>query len=167
MNRFLFGVLFVLVHFGFASWASYYVMSLCACMLSHFSHCLDCGLWTVAHHAPMSMGFSNQDYWSGLPCLLQGIFSTQGSNRHLLRLLHGQVGSLPQAPPGKPMRLWVLFTSFIRQLPCLGLAGRRWPPFVGVVGSNANFVFRGFVVLLSSAWFVRRCWSALIHGSAA
>ena len=24
-------------------------------------------LWTVAHHAPLSMGFSRQEYWSGLP----------------------------------------------------------------------------------------------------
>ena len=24
-------------------------------------------LWTVAHQAPLSMGFSRQDYWSGLP----------------------------------------------------------------------------------------------------
>ena len=23
--------------------------------------------WTVAHQAPLSMGFSQQDYWSGLP----------------------------------------------------------------------------------------------------
>jgi len=23
--------------------------------------------WTVAHHAPLSMGFPRQDYWSGLP----------------------------------------------------------------------------------------------------
>ena len=23
--------------------------------------------WTVAHHAPMSMGFPRQEYWSGLP----------------------------------------------------------------------------------------------------
>ena len=26
-------------------------------------------LWTVAHQAPLSMGFSRQEYWSGLPCL--------------------------------------------------------------------------------------------------
>ena len=25
-------------------------------------------LWTVACHAPLSMGFSRQEYWSGLPC---------------------------------------------------------------------------------------------------
>ena len=27
-----------------------------------------CNLWTVAHQAPLSMGFSRQEYWSGLPC---------------------------------------------------------------------------------------------------
>ena len=25
--------------------------------------------WTAAHQAPLSMGFSRQEYWSGLPCL--------------------------------------------------------------------------------------------------
>ena len=24
--------------------------------------------WTVAHKAPLSMGFSRQEFWSGLPC---------------------------------------------------------------------------------------------------
>ena len=37
-------------------------------MLSHFSHVpLFAILWTVAHQAPMSTGFSRQEYWSGLP----------------------------------------------------------------------------------------------------
>ena len=36
--------------------------------------------WAVAHQAPLSMGFSGQEYWSGLPCPPPGIFSTQGSN---------------------------------------------------------------------------------------
>ena len=36
--------------------------------------------WTVAYQAPPSMGFSRQEYWSGLPFLLQGIFPTQGLN---------------------------------------------------------------------------------------
>ena len=35
----------------------------------------------------------------GCHFLLQGIFSTQGSNVHLLCLLHWQVGSLPLTPP--------------------------------------------------------------------
>ena len=35
---------------------------------------------TVAHQAPLSMGFSSQEYWSGLHFLLQGTFPTQGWN---------------------------------------------------------------------------------------
>ena len=39
-----------------------------ACMLSRFSHIrLSETLWTVARRAPQSMGFSRQEYWSGLP----------------------------------------------------------------------------------------------------
>ena len=35
-------------------------------------NCFSCvqlfaALWTVARQAPLSMGFSRQDYWSGLP----------------------------------------------------------------------------------------------------
>ena len=44
-------------------------------------------LWAVAHQAPLSMGFSRQEYRSRLPCLLQGIFPAQVSNLHLLCLL--------------------------------------------------------------------------------
>ena len=46
------------------------------------------------------MGFSKQEYWSGLPCPPPGIFRTQGLNPHLLCFLHWQVGSLPLVPPG-------------------------------------------------------------------
>ena len=39
------------------------------CMLSHFSHVwLFATLWTVAWQAPLSMGFSRQEHWSGWPC---------------------------------------------------------------------------------------------------
>ena len=39
-----------------------------ACMLSHFSRVrLFVTPWTVAHQAPLSMGFFRQEYWSGLP----------------------------------------------------------------------------------------------------
>ena len=42
-------------------------------MLSHFSHVrLFMILWTVACQAPLSMGFSRQEYWSGLLCPLSG-----------------------------------------------------------------------------------------------
>ena len=39
------------------------------CVLSLFSRVpLFATLWTVAHQATLSMGFSRQEYWSGLPC---------------------------------------------------------------------------------------------------
>ena len=38
-------------------------------MLSRFSHVRHFAtLWTVACQAPLSMGFSMQEYWRGLPC---------------------------------------------------------------------------------------------------
>ena len=41
----------------------------CVCVLSRFSHVwLLVTPWTVAHQAALSMGFSKQEYWSGLPC---------------------------------------------------------------------------------------------------
>ena len=60
-------------------------------MLSCFSHVqLFVTPWTVAHQAPLSMGFSRQEYWSGLRCPPPGIFLTQGSNSSLLSLLYWQ-----------------------------------------------------------------------------
>ena len=44
--------------------------------------------WTVVHQAPLSMGFSKQEYWSGLPFPSPGIFLAQGSNPGLLSLAH-------------------------------------------------------------------------------
>ena len=44
---------------------------------------------------------------------LQGIFPTQGSNPHLLHLLHWQAGPLPLAPPGKlHIQIYVLVRVF-------------------------------------------------------
>ena len=43
---------------------------------------------TVACQAPLFMGFSSQEYWSGLPYPPPGIFATQGFSLHLLWLLH-------------------------------------------------------------------------------
>ena len=34
--------------------------------------------WAVAHQAPLSMGFSRQEYWSGLPCPSLGSFPDSG-----------------------------------------------------------------------------------------
>ena len=67
--------------------------------LSHFQ--LFVTPWTIAHQAPLSMGFPRQEYWKGCHSLLQGILPTQGSNPHLLHLLLWQANSLPLEIPGK------------------------------------------------------------------
>ena len=54
---------------------------------------------TVACQAPLSVGFSRQEYWSGLPFPAPGIFPTQGLNP---RLLHWQADSLPVGHLGSP-----------------------------------------------------------------
>ena len=41
------------------------------------SHPILCHPWTVAHQAPLSMEFSRQDYWSGLPFLSPGNLPNQ------------------------------------------------------------------------------------------
>ena len=62
-------------------------------------------LWTVARQAPLSMAFSRlENIEVSFYTPLQGIFLTQGSNPCLLCLLHGQAGSLPLVPPGKPLK---------------------------------------------------------------
>ena len=52
--------------------------------------------------APLSVGFSRQEYWSGLPFPSPGIFPTQEWNPGLLHLLHWQVDSVLLEPPGNP-----------------------------------------------------------------
>ena len=55
-----------------------------ACVLSHFSRVwLFVSPWTVTHQAPQSIGFSRQEYWSGLPCPPPGL-----PDPHVLCLLH-------------------------------------------------------------------------------
>ena len=41
--------------------------------------------WTVAHKAPLSMGFPRQEYWSGLPCLPPGGLPDSGIKPTSLR----------------------------------------------------------------------------------
>ena len=60
---------------------------------------------TIARQAPLSMGFSRQDYWSGLPFLDPGIKPLSLASPEL------QVDSLPLVPPGKPLEEVEAFLS--------------------------------------------------------
>ena len=55
--------------------------------------------WTVAHQAPMSMEFSRQEYWRGLPFPSPGELSNPGTESGSLTL---RADSLPPEPPGIP-----------------------------------------------------------------
>ena len=63
----------------------------CVCMLSGVQ--LFVTPWTVAHHAPLSMGFSRQGYWSELPFPPPRDLPNTGIK--LLCLLHWQADPLP------------------------------------------------------------------------
>ena len=98
-------------------------MCVCVCESpSHFQ--LFVTPWTVAHQAPLSMGFSRQEYWNGQP------FPSPGGLLNP-RIEPGspalQVDSLPSKPPGKPEN-WVLS-------PNVGF-GWLWAPLNGPPSSG-------------------------------
>ena len=63
------------------------------CVLSHVW--LFVTPWTVACQTPLSMGFSRQEYRSGMPFLIPVDLPDRGWNIHLLHLPHCQAGSSP------------------------------------------------------------------------
>ena len=56
--------------------------------------------WTVALQVPLSMGFSKQEYWGGLPCPSPGDLPDPGIEPRSPAL---QADSLPSEPPGKSL----------------------------------------------------------------
>ena len=56
--------------------------------------------WTVAYQAPLSMEFSRQGYWSGLPFPAPGHFPDPGIESGSPAL---QADSLSSEPPGSPI----------------------------------------------------------------
>ena len=78
-----------------------------ACVLTSFSGVrLFVALWTVAYQAPLSMGFSGQEYCSGLPCSPPGDLPEPGIELASLHLRHWQVDSLPPVPAGKHCKIY-------------------------------------------------------------
>ena len=82
--------------------------------------------WTVAYQAPPSMGFSRQEYWSGLPFPSPGDLPKPGIEPVSSAL---QTDTLPSEPPGKPctslvMLITVMFGSHISVCMCAQLFSR-------------------------------------------
>ena len=73
--------------------------------------------WTVAYQAPPSMGFSRQEYWSGLPFPSPEDLPDPGIEPRSPTL---QADSLQSKPPGKPKNtgvgsLSLLYGNFLTQ----------------------------------------------------
>ena len=74
---------------------------MCACVRGHFSPVVT--LWTVTHQVPLFMGFSRQEYWSGLPCPPAGDLPDPGIEPKSPAL---EADSLRSEPPGKPKTVY-------------------------------------------------------------
>ena len=73
-------------------------------------------LWTIAHWAPLSMGFSRWEYWSGWPLLPPGeIFPT-----HISCISCPAARAFNHEPPGRILE-WVAISSCRGDLPNLHL----------------------------------------------
>ena len=66
--------------------------------------------WTVARQAPLSVGFSRQEYWSGLPFLSPGDLPNPGIKSGSPAL---QTNALASEPPGKPQNRGDIYISMI------------------------------------------------------
>ena len=77
--------------------------STCVCILSCSRHVqLFATIWTITRQAPLSMGFSRQEYWSGLSCSPPRDLPYSGIKPMSPVPPAFQVDSLPTEPPGKP-----------------------------------------------------------------
>ena len=110
----LFNFVFTLYKIGSERSITYMCVCVCVCVYAWFSVKSLQSCLTLCNHmdyracqAPLPMGFSRQDYWSGLPCPPPGDFSDPGIKHVSLCLLHWQADSLPLAPPGKPIYIYI------------------------------------------------------------
>ena len=69
--------------------------------------------WTVAYQAPPSMGFSRQEYWSGLPFPSPGDLPDTGIKPWFPAL---EADALTSEPPGKHQYLLILYLSYFKTL---------------------------------------------------
>ena len=83
-------------------------VAMCVCMCSIVKLCqLFATPWTVALQAPLSMGFSRQEYWGGLPFPPPGDLPSPGIEpvSPAAPILSGRFSTTE--PPGKPWNSWV------------------------------------------------------------
>ena len=118
----------------------------CLCLCTHaqsLSHVrLFATLWTIARQAPLSMGFSRQEYWNGLPCSPPGDLSDSGIKPMFLTV--SCIGR------------WVL-PSTAQEAPCLCLAQLLTDQLLRQLIHNDRAYF------YTSGFLIRLTYYGLIH----
>ena len=103
-------------------------------------------LWTVAHQAPLSMGFPKQEYWSGLPFPPPGDLPDPG-----LKLW--QADSLPLSHQGSPYyKVNSILTKLFKTSPPLCSLPGHLPPSQTESGHPPQ---SSHSIYLLSSYFVR------------
>ena len=114
----------------------------CACVLSHFSR-----VWffvtvgTVAHQAPLSMGFSRQEYWSGLPCPPPGDLLYLGTQPAFPEVPALQANSLLLSHWGSPFLSLLSVKMFTEHL----LSTRYNPMYLEYISEKIRTSPPGFI----------------------
>ena len=86
---------------------------MCCAVLSRSAVSNSVTPWAVAGQAPLSMGFSRQEYWSGLPCPPPGDLSNPGIKPRSPTLQADSLSSEPQGKSLFPLQLLKMSCSLI------------------------------------------------------
>ena len=105
--------------------------------------------WTVARQAPLSMGFSRQEYWSGLPCPPPGGLPNPGLRTSIS--CASCLSTIPTEPPGKPLRY--IGGGLVAQ-PCPALCD---PMDCSLPGSSVHGIFQAGILEWVAIAFSKEC----------
>ena len=114
--------------------------------------------WTVAYQAPLSMEFSSQDYWSGLPFPSPGDLPNPGIEPRSPAL---QTGALPSEPRNNKTISWFAtpWTVAYQAPPSMGLSRQEyWSglPFPSPMHESEKWKWSRF----SRVWLLATPWTA-------
>ena len=102
--------------------------------------------WTIAHHVPLSMGLSRQEYWSGLPFPLPGDLPDSWMKpwSPVSPALSG--GFFTTEPPGKPVseHTYIYFLALAAER-----AKEQW---YSSINEQIKCTYLGFYMAFSNTW---------------
>ena len=117
--------------------------------------------WTIALQAPLSIGFSRQEYWSGLPFPSLGDLPDPGIKPGSPAL---QADSLPSEPPGKPLKVkWLSCVQLCKLLDCSPPVSSVHGTFQTNTGVGYRFLLQGIFPTQGSNLCLPHCRQTFYH----